>query len=104
MTPLDLARTAYIQAFQKHPLHRLKGKLPEREILSKIGDALSHSQEWKDYQNAWIAENGVKPFFVYEQRVSFNPHPQKRRKKRAPSLADFNYTERNQPHDLQFSL
>ena len=69
MTALDLARTAYVKAFQSHPLHRLKGKLPEREILAKIGDALSHSQEWIDYQNAWIAENGVKPIFLYEWDV-----------------------------------
>ena len=102
MTSLDLARTAYIQAFANHPLHRLKGKLPEREILTKIGDALSHSQEWRDYQNAWIAENGVKPFFVYEKPLAFKV--QKRQKKRTPSPADFNYTERNQRHDLQLSL
>jgi len=70
MTPLDLARTAYIQAFQKHPLHRLKGKLPEREILSKIGDALSHSQEWMDYQNAWIAVHGVPPIFPHDWEVT----------------------------------
>jgi len=102
MTPLDLARTAYVKAFQSHPLQRFRDKLPEREILSRIGDELTYSQEWKDYQKAWIAENGVKPIFVYEEAVSFKV--QKQRKKRAPSPADRNYKERNQSHDQQFSL
>lgn len=97
MTPLDLARTAYIQAFQNHPLQKLRGKLPEREILSKIGDALSHSQEWKDYQNAWIKKNGVKPIFVYEQPVAFNVRSKQR--KRTPSPADRTYKQRNQSHE-----
>ena len=102
MTSLDLARTAYLKAFHAHPLQRLRGKLPDRDLLSKIGDALSHSQEWIDYQNAWIEENGVKSIFVYEESVSFKV--QKQRKKRAPSPADRNYKERNQSNDQQFSL
>jgi hypothetical protein len=92
MSSLDIARTAYVKVFQSHPLQRLKGKLPEKEILSRIGDALSHSQEWKDYQNAWIAENGVKPIFVYEEPISFKM--QRKMKKKAPSATDHTYHRR----------
>lgn len=94
MTSLDLARTAYLKAFHAHPLQRLRGKLPDRDLLSKIGDALTYSQEWLDYQNAWIEENGVKPIFVYEEPISFKM--QKQRKKRAPSPADRTHQKRSQ--------
>ena len=89
MTSLDLARTAYLKAFHAHPLQRFRGKLPDRDLFAKIGDALTYSQEWLDYQNAWIEENGVKPIFVYEEPVSFET--QQKMKKRAPSAADHNY-------------
>ena len=102
MTSLDLARTAYIQAFANHPLQKLKGKLPEREILSKIGDALSHSQEWRDYQNAWIEENGVKPIFVYEEQSAFKPR--QKMKKRTASPTDYHYKKMSQKNDQYLSI
>lgn len=102
MTSLDLARTAYLKAFQNHPLQRLKGKLPHREILTKIGDALSHSQEWIDYQNAWIEENGVKPIFVYEKPVSFKV--QRKMKKRTASPTDYHYKKMSQKNDQYLSI
>ena len=102
MTSLDLARTAYVKAFQNHPLQRLKGKLQEREILSKIGDALSRSQEWMDYQNAWIEENGVKPIFVYEEQSAFKPR--QKMKKRVPSPTDYHYKKMSQKNDQYLSI
>ena len=94
MTRLERAIRAYRKAFLTHPLQRLKGKLPRKEWLRKLHDALNSSKEWMEYQNAWIAKNGINPVLSPEKPIQ-PCHPDKNRvRKRAISAADLTNRQR----------
>ena len=69
MTDLEKAKAAYFEAFEEHPLNKLRKSLPADDIAKRIGHDLNNSKEWMDYQNAWIGVHGKKPIFVYDWDV-----------------------------------
>lgn len=72
MTTLDHAKAAYFAAFKQHPFNTLTDSLPPEKVTQMIGEALNNSEEWLDYQNAWLAVHGVKTVLVQKKPFERN--------------------------------
>ncbi|GAO98948.1 hypothetical protein Cva_01618 [Caedimonas varicaedens] len=50
----DQARKAYVNAFTRQALYKMKDKLPRKQWQEMMGQLMDKTPEWHAYQEAWL--------------------------------------------------